>query len=39
MTIEKEPENRDGPIHCVWSDGGAVQRDQFPRRALDKVKT
>jgi len=39
MTVEKEPEHRDGPIHCVWSDGSSVRRDQFPRRVLDKVKT
>lgn len=39
MVVEREPENRDGPIHCVWSDQGAILRDAFPRKALDKVKT
>jgi hypothetical protein len=39
MTVEKEPEHKDGPIHCVWADAGSIHRDQFPRRVLDKVKT
>lgn len=38
MTVEREPDNLDAPVHCVWFDVGALHRDQFPRRTLDKVK-
>ena len=39
MVVEREPDQVQDIVHCVWSEAGAIHPDQFPRRTLDKVKT
>jgi len=39
MTVEREPDQADDVIHCVWLDHDwRPHRGEFPRRTLEKVK-
>ena len=39
MTVEREPDQAQDAVHCVWSEAGFIRRDHLPRRTLDKVET
>jgi len=39
MTVEREPDQAQDAVPCVWSEAGFIRRDHLPRRTLDKVET